>query len=794
MNTVVKLILASMLLASPSVVPGGEVMTEPQKRIQAAKGDIGVKATPFALNSVRLLDGPFRDAMQRDRDYLLSLEPDRLLHTFRLTAGLPTTAKPYGGWESPQGELRGHSMGHYLSACAAMAAGTGDGKLKANTEYIVAELAKCQAALPGRGFHKGFLSAYPESFFDRVDACQRVWAPYYTLHKIMAGLLDVHQLCGNSQALAILEGMADWLKFRIDRLPVEQQQKALGCEHGGMVEVLANLYAITGNPEHLKLARAFEHRAVFDPLERGEDRLDGMHANTQIPKIIGAAREYEVTGDERYRKVASFFWERVALHRSYAIGGDSDREHFFPIDRFGDHLAVNTCETCNSYNMLKLTRHLFAWAPSCELMDFYERALYNHILASQDPKTGMFVYFPSLKPGHFKTYSTPENSFWCCVGTGMENHARYAESIYWHDAAALYLNLFIPSELTWKEKGLTLRQETKFPESDTTQVTLKCEGSVAMELKIRYPSWARDGLTVTVNGRAEKLDGAPGAYVTLKREWRDGDRVEIRAPMKLHLEELPGNPDTVAILYGPVVLAGGLGVDGMPNPYARDQCDFNGVPSPEVPVFLGDAKKLLGSIHAVAGEPLTFQTRDIGRPRDVTLIPFYRMHHQRYSVYWKLFTEEAWTAKQAEVAADEARRKAEEARMVDSVGVGEPQSERDHNFAGEKTNTGEYLGRKWRDARGWFSYELKMSPEQETVLACTYWGGETGQRAFDVLVDGQKLASQTLNNNKPGKFFDVEYNIPKGRVAGKTRVNVKFQAHEGSIAGGVFDCAILKAK
>jgi len=760
----------------------------------AVKDDAGVKVMPFALNSVRLLDGPFKDAMQRDREYLLSLEPDRLLHTFRLTAGLPTTAKPYGGWESPGGELRGHSMGHYLSACALMVASTGDEKLQANITYIVAELAKCQAALPGKGFHPGFLSAYPESFFDRVDACQRVWAPYYTLHKIMAGLLDAHQQCGNQQALDVLVKMADWLKFRIDRLSVDQQQKALNEEHGGMVEVLANLYAITGHPDHLKLARAFEHHAIWDPLEQGEDRLDGKHANTQIPKIIGAAREYEVTGEERFRKIAGFFWDRVALHRSYVIGGHSDNEHFFPIDQFGKHLAVNTCETCNTYNMLKLTRHLFAWEPSGTFMDFYERALYNHILASQDPEKGMFVYFPALKPGHFKTYSTPDNSFWCCVGTGMENHAKYADTIYYHDARTLYVNLFIPSELTWKEQGLVVRQETKFPEGDTTQLTLKCAQPIALALKIRYPAWAQDGLTVAVNGKEEKVDGAPGSYVTVQRQWQDGDRMDVRIPMRLHLEELPGNPDTVAVLYGPIVLAGGLGTEGMPNPYARGQTDYNSVPSPEVPTFTGDAKSLLGNIQPVAGEPLTFQTKGIGRPRDVTLIPFYRMHHQRYSVYWKFFSEAALQARQAELAAAEAQRKAQEARLVDSVGVGEEQSERDHKLQGAATNSGEHAGRKWRDARDWFSYELKVPSQQECVLACTFWGGDAGARTFDLLVDGQKIATQTLYKNKPGEFFDVEYKIPQELLTGKTKVTVKVQAHEGAIAGGIFGCAILKVK
>lgn len=598
-----------------------------------------MKVEPFDLKQVKLLDGPFRDAMLRNRDYLLSIEPDRLLHTFRLTAGMPTSAKPYGGWEAPDGELRGHSIGHYLSACAIMYSSTGDERLKARCDAIIPELAKCQESMPKQGYNKGYLSAYPESFFDRVDACQKVWAPYYTLHKIMAGLLDTYQHCGNPQALDVLLKLTAWVKFRVDRLTVDQMQKALDKEFGGMGEVLADLYAVTGNPDHLRLSRAFEHRFIFDPLERGEDRLDGLHANTQIPKFIAAAREYEVTGEKRYRDIATFAWQRVALKRSYVIGGHSDVEAFFPIDQFGGHLSPATTETCNTYNMLKLTRHLFAWEPSGEVMDFYERALYNHILASQDPVKGMFVYLTSLKPGHFKTYSTPEDSFWCCVGTGMENHGKYGDTIYFHDADSLYVNLFIASELTWKEKGIVVRQETKFPESDTTLLTLNCRKPVTLALKIRYPAWAKDGMTVEVNRRKQEIQGAPGSYVTVEREWKDGDKVEVRIPMSLRMETLPGNSNIVAFLYGPVVLAGELGTEGMPSPYARVQTELNNTPSPEAPIFPCDVNQLLSRIETVGDKPLMFRTRGIGQPRDVTLIPFYRTHHQRYSVYWKISSE-----------------------------------------------------------------------------------------------------------------------------------------------------------
>ena len=751
-------------------------------------------AEPFALADVRLLDGPFRDAMLRDQKCLLALEPDRLLHTFRVNVGLPSSAQPLGGWEEPKGELRGHSLGHYLSALSLMYASTGDAVFKQRADYIVGELAKCQSNSPAAGFHEGYLSAFPESFIDRVEQGKRVWAPWYTLHKIMAGLLDANQQCGNAQALDVLTKMADWVKFRVDHLTPEQMQKSLDTEHGGMNEVLANLYAVTGDTNYLRVAEAFNHQKVFGPLARGEDKLDRLHANTQIPKIIGATREYELTGDPQFLTIAQTFWDAVALHRSYVIGGDSDHEHFFPTNEFDRHLSPETAETCNTYNMLKLTRELFALEPSAAKMDFYERALYNHILASQDPETGMFVYLMSLKPGHFKTYSTPENSFWCCVGTGMENHSKYGDTIYFHDAGSLYVNLFIASELSWPEKNLVVRQETKFPESDSTVLKIKAEKPVNFALKIRHPAWATSGLDVTVNGKRQPVTSTPGSYFTLPRDWHDGDKVEIHFPMKLHTEPLPGVSNTVAILYGPIVLAGELGTNAMPNPITANQTDFSKLPAPDAPVFVGDMAKLLKQIEPVAGRLLTFRTHDLGQPRDVTLIPFYQLHRQRYSVYWKLLSTTEWKAQTAELAAAEASRVAEEAHVVDSVSPGEQQSETDHKLQGGDTQSGDFDGRKWRHASDWFSYEVKVLPDQPVQLVCTFWGGDAGGREFDVVVDGNIVVTEKLNNNRPGEFYDAAYALPAELVRGKDKVTVKFSAHPGNLAGGIYDVRVLRTQ
>jgi DUF1680 family protein len=751
------------------------------------------RAEPFPLDQVRLLDGPFRDAMLRNKAYLLGLKPDRLLHMFRVTAGLPSNAQPYGGWEAPSSEVRGHCLGHYLSACALTYASTGDKELKSRTDYLVKELGQCQESLPKRGYNEGYLAAFPESFFDRVEARQPVWVPWYTIHKIMAGLLDVHQSCDNDQALVVAEKMADWVKLRVDRLTFDQMQAVLDTEYGGMNEVLTNLYAITRHADHLRLAQAFDQYRLFDPLARGVDALDGLHANTQVPKMIGSAREYELTGMERYRDIAKFFWERVALHRSYVIGGHSDAEHFFPVDKFHDHLSAATAETCNTYNMLKLTRHLFSWEPSARIMDFYETAMVNHILASQDPEKGMFVYLTSLKPGHFKTYSTPEDSFWCCVGTGMENHAKYADTIYFHHADSLFVNLFIASELNWTEKGLTVSQTTQFPEDDTTLLTFHSARPVEVAVNIRCPSWATDGAILTLNGKPLEVRGAPGTYVTIPRTWQDGDQLEVRLPMSLHLAALPGVPRTIAVLYGPVVLAGQLGTDKLPTPYAQSQVEHIGLPVPQTPVFVTADGEILSRIEKVVDQPLTFRTQGLGQPFDVTLIPFYRTHHQRYSVYWPIYSPAEWVQAKDALAAAEAQRQQLESRTIDVVRPGDQQSEADHQLQGESTEAGNLGDRKWRHAvNGWFSWNLKTAgSDTRLVLRCTYWGSDEG-RSFDILIDGQKIATETLNRNKPDEFFDREYPIPPDLLRDKQVVTVRFQPAGDGLAGGVFGCGIYR--
>jgi len=588
--------------------------------------------SPFKLSQVRLLEGPFKDAMERDRKYLYMLDSDRLLHMFRVTAGLPSSAKPLGGWE--RRELRGHTMGHYLSACAMMYASTGDEKLKIKADKIVFELAKCQQALGN-----GYLGAFPEEGIKKVIyGTSNWWAPWYTYHKIMAGLLDMYNYCGNEQALQIAEGMARWAKTQLDNIDEQQTQRMLNVEFGGMNEVLCNLYAATKNPVYLDLARRFDHKAVFEPLANFRDELTGLHVNTQIPKIIGAAREFELTGQPYYYNIATFFWNQVTQARSYCTGGTSNHEHWRtePYVLAGE-LGPATQETCCTYNMLKLTRHLFCWDPQPRYADYYERALFNGILPTQDPETGMMMYFVPLGSGYWKIFNTPFDSFWCCTGTGLENHAKYGDSIYFHDEKGLYINLFIASELDWSEKCVRIVQRTQFPRQQGTTIIVRCGKPLELAIRIRVPYWATKPVTVKINGQVQEVETKPSSYLVLTRLWKDGDRIDVDMPMSLHLDRMPDDPNLAAIMYGPLVLAGQLGTDGM-DPrtiYSENQGVLRNVTVPEPPYFVVEPGGLESWIKPVPGKPLTFRTVNAGRPEDVTLVPFYQLFGQRYAIYWR---------------------------------------------------------------------------------------------------------------------------------------------------------------
>jgi DUF1680 family protein len=627
------LILCVGILAGQN--PPAELKTPTDTMFAAVKSGpkIPLAAASFSLKQVRLLPGPFKDAMERDLKYMLGLDNDRLLHSFRLNAGLPSGAKPYGGWEKPDGELRGHTMGHYLSACAFMFAGTGDARIKSRADALVSELAKCQKALGPRGY----LSAFPEEFFDRVESTRAVWAPYYTLHKIMAGLVDWYESGGNPQALDIVEQMAAWVKLRTDKSDPAHMERVLNnTEQGGMNEVLANLHSLTGKPEYLALSRRFDEKRYLGPLSQFRDALKGEHVNSFIPNIIGTARQYELTGETGLYNIATYFWKEVTGSRTYATGGTSNDEAWRQDPYvFASELGRNSHETCCTYNMLKLTRHLFNWEAKAEYADFYERALFNGILATQNPADGMMMYYVPMMPGMFRTFMTPEDSLWCCTGSGMENHAKYGDSIYFHGDNALYVNLFIASELRWPEKGLAVRQETKFPEQSGTRIVITADRPVDLALHLRIPGWTARGGSVKINGRKLETFADPSSYLTVQRTWKSGDVVELFLPMDLRLERLPDDPKIAAVLYGPIVLAAPLGTDGLTDDKIAGKYGPEGDPAagPKFHVQTGDPNTW---ITPVAGKSLTFRTEGVGRPDDVTLIPFYKLFGERYSIYWTI--------------------------------------------------------------------------------------------------------------------------------------------------------------
>jgi len=752
------------------------------------------KACPFPLQDVRLLDGPFKTAMERDARYLLEIDPERLLHNFRINAKLPSTVEPLGNWEAPKSELRGHLTGHYLSACALMYASTGDERFRERAALLVRELAKCQAALGTNGY----LSAFPESLFDRLEKGEKVWAPYYTLHKILAGLLDAHTFCGDAQALQVATQFGRWVVTRTDRLGDDQLQKALEIEHGGINESMANLYAQTGDKSFLMAARRLGHRQVLDPLASGEDKLAGLHANTQFPKVIGAARLYELTGEDRYRNLTEFFWDRVVNHHSYVTGGNSDHEGFGPPDKLNERVSPFTAETCNTYNMLKLTRQVFSWDAAAVQADYYERALYNHILATQDSRTGLMAYHLPVYGGWFMPYNTPNDSCWCCTGTGFENHAKYGDSIYWHDADGLFINLFIPSELNWREQSVILRQETRYPEADTTRLELCCAQPRTMALRIRYPAWAERGMEIKVNGETFPHRARPGSFVSIARTWKTGDRVEVKLPMSLRLEPMPDNVTRAAICYGPIVLAGELGTNGInpPMPYAIKQSDFFKGKQPIMPVLLAAGRPVGDWVKPVTGKPLTFRTKNAGQPADITLVAFYALAPQRYSLYWDIYTPEQWRKRQVAEKESEQRAKELAKRTFDSAGIGDAQVEKAHNLQGTNSDTksATSFNRPYRAAGsgGWFSYDLKVPAGQPVKLLCTYWGSDAGPRKFDILVNETRIATEKLSQKHPGEFFDVEYALLEGMTTGQSKITVKFRAGPGQIAGGLFDLRVLK--
>ncbi len=637
--------------AALTKVPGAQAqdatLKVPVSENKTGHEKISWKVQPFPMKQVRLRPGPFLTAQQTNLHYLNSIPNDRLAHMFRVTAGLPPRyGDGLGGWESPDCELRGHfAGGHYLSACALTYASTGNEAIHRKGDELVAMLIECQQP-------DGYLGAYPTSFYDRLKAHRPVWAPFYTYHKIMAGMLDMYVHTGNTNALACAEKMAVWANAWVGALPEDEWVKVQRTEHGGMNEVLFNLYAVTGKQMYRDLGYRFEHKVFFDPLAAKQDKLDKNHANTNIPKVIGAARGYELTGDERYKTISTYFFEEVVDHHTYATGGTSNGEGWQEPDKLSTQLGPAAEECCCSYNMMKLGRHIHGWTADARVMDYYERLLFNVRLGTQN-WDGMLMYYVSLKPGLYKTFNKPfgtpgsqEGGLWCCTGTGVEEFAKTNDTIYSHDAKSLYVNLFIASELHWPEQRLRVVQQTNFPEEEGTTLVLIPEIPTSLALKIRIPYWATNNISISVNGVPQKIAASPGSYATIDRRWSKGDRVEVSLPMSLHTAPLADDNTVQAMMYGPLVLAARMGSSGLtedriigpsaPSSYTdMDDDDSNQSHRLQMPNIATSSRGGTNWITKISdGEPLQFKTAGLEKELDVS--PLFQIMDERYTVYFKV--------------------------------------------------------------------------------------------------------------------------------------------------------------
>lgn len=765
----------------------------------------------FEAGEVTLTDGMFKTSQDLGKNFIMSLDPDRLLAPVAYSTGASDDkSKYYGGWEAYQyrtysgNGISGHSLGHWLSAMSAMYSSTGDAKVKEKLDYAVNKLEEYRKA-DGTGFIGGFQKSGFESALKgnlKVSAfdLNGYWVPWYSLHKIYQGLIDVYELTGNKTALSVVCKFADWAIDVTKDMSDDKFNQMLTCEYGGMNEAMAKLYNITGEKKYLDLAVRFSQPALLNSLSNGIDELEGKHANTQIPKVLGAAAVYEADAKrEDYRRAAEFFYDTVVKHRSYVIGGNSNREHFGSVKE--ETLGTQTLETCNTYNMMKLAEYLYKWEHKAEYMDYCELALFNHILAAQDPNTGEKTYFMSTKPGHFKVYSDAlhGNSFWCCVGSGMENPGRYTRDIYYHDGDELYINQFISSTVRWKEKGLEISQKTNYPYEDTTVIQID-KGSTRADIKIRIPSWIAYEAVVKVNDEAAAQVSENG-YYTISREWNEGDTITVTLPMALHTYTARDSENKVAFMYGPVVLAGALGTESFPEAdFVNDHTSLDAHTSIDVADIVADDKNPDTFITLINPKTLEFEMSANGQT--IKLMPYFDLHHQRYTLYWNLY-------KTGEnIVKDEFTEKLDRV-TIDTVRPNEQQSEVDHNMQKSNSYSG-YLAeasRGWRDARGaggYFSYNMGVSSDSDKVyLMALYWGGDGAfstegvsyAREFDIFADDTKIGTQTLNSGSADKLMYIYYEIPEEIRAGKDKVTVKFApAGADKATGGVFEVRTTKEK
>ncbi len=766
----------------------------------------------FPLSDIRLLDGPFKHAQDLNVETLLQYNPDRFLAPFRSTAGLSQKADKYGNWESDG--LDGHTCGHYLSAMAIHYAATGKEELRKRMEYMVDELAICQEANVKRypEWGKGYLggvpdcgSLWPEIKSGNISVIWKYWVPWYNLHKTYAGLRDAWLYTGNEKAKGVFLNFCDWALDLTASLSDTLMEQMLGSEHGGMNEVLADAYRLSGNEKYLAAAKRFSHKQLLNPLSEGIDNLDNKHANTQVPKAVGFQRIAEVCGDEKYERAGRYFWETVSENRSLAFGGNSRREFFPPASSCIDYIhSVEGPESCNTNNMLKLTEGLFRMGPEAKYTDFYERALYNHILSTQHPEHGGYVYFTPARPRHYRVYSAPNEAMWCCVGTGMENHGKYGAFIYSQRNDSLYLNLFIPSELTWKEKGIRIIQETTFPYEEKTRLRIT-EGNATFSLGIRYPGWVGKGkMEIRVNGQKQEITYAPSSYVFVTRKWKKGDYVEIRLPMQTTIEELPNVPSYLAFMHGPILLGAKTGSEDLKGLLAgsgRWEHIAGGkmLPVNDAPILVEDDRsEIAAKVIPVEGKALHFTASGINwvnSIRPIEFEPFFSIHDSRYMIYWMGLTQTGYQHVLDSIALLEAEKLRLEERTVDHVQPGQQQPEADHFMKAERSGSGNYMNEFWRDARdgGFFSYELRTEGESNLSLMIRYWGNENSPRTFELRIDNERLATENTREKwKVQEFRNVTYPIPVSMLEGKKKITLSFHPLPGNTAGGIFYVRLIR--
>ncbi|MBN2128593.1 MAG: glycoside hydrolase family 127 protein [Sedimentisphaerales bacterium] len=817
-----------------------------------------VHAWPVPLDRVRLTGGPLKAAQDVTVKYLLELEPDRMMAGYRLRAGLEPRAEGYGGWDSVNGrQLTGHIAGHYLSAISLMYAATGNEEFKKRADYLVKEMKEVQdkqgdgylGALLGNrpGAQRGGGAPGPENLMDGKELFVRLsqgeirsggfdlngmWSPWYTLHKTYAGLRDAYRFTDNKTALQLEIKFAAWAEKVLAPLSDAQIQQMLNTEFGGMNEVLVDLYADTGDKRWLDLSYKFEHRSFIEPLEHHIDNLNGKHGNTQVPKLIGSADRFGYTGAAGDIIAAGFFWDRVVQHHTFATGGHGQGEYFHEADHLDAIKDGRTCESCNVYNMLKLTRRLFEFEPDAHYADFLERALFNHILASIDPNDGRTCYMVPVGQGVEHEYQDMFGGFTCCVGTGMESHALHADGIYYETGDKVWVNIYAPSAADCTVAGVKVAMDTDFPEGESATIKLTVSSPKELTLALRKPYWAGDGFSVKVNGEVVPADvvdpyrnvpgsgramglrrgggpeqarrpqapQGPSSFVELKRTWKTGDTIEVTLPKTLYTEPTSDNPHVAAIMWGPLVMAGDIGPESRGGRRGRGA----EMDRPTVPVFVAADQEVSEWLKPVAGQPGMFRSAGVGRDNlgagrqiDAVLVPFYRLHNRLYAIYWDLFTQDEWEQKKAEYAAEQERQRKLRAATVAFAQPGEMQPERDYNFqiGDENARPARAEGRPGRSTRSWFSFDLPVDAAHPMKLVVTYYSMERRRdpASFEIQVEGRRVSQQQLESSEPARFFDVEYAIPADLIQGKQKVTVRFQADEGGSVAGVYGIRMIRA-